>query len=423
MTGVGPVRRTDCQRCGCATLELLYKFFVLVLALFWIFPASASGLCPMPGLSAFYQSLDDLRSGKRTRPVTVLHLGDSHIALDHLTGVLRDNWQQKFGYAGRGFPAGVPYKYYSPQGFSISMDAGWKSISSLKTSASGPFGMSGFRVETSEPGAQMELTGEHAIEIVEIEAYGGPDTGAVLLTLGDAAPLRLSTRSKMNDVVFLRVPAAAVHKVRLQAAGDGPVVLLGWTILSSLKAQPPGVRYDSYGIIGATLNVIENWNGTIVDAEIRRLAPDLVILGYGTNEGFNDGIDLDDYGHLFETFIHRLERLAPQASILALGAFDAARPAKDKEKMNCGDGYAVPPNLDALRHVQRNIVLKNNHAFIDGARAMGGTCSIEEWVNASPPLAWPDHVHLRPSGARLAGQAIWEGIMGPYEMQACRPRL
>lgn len=377
----------------------------------------------MPGLGAFYRGLDDLDAGKRKHPLTVLHLGDSHIALDHLTGVLRENWQKQFGHAGRGLPAGVPYKYYNPAGYRVTMDAGWTAISSLKADATGPFGLSGFRLDSSDRSARMELESEAAIGFVEIEAYGRSDSGSILLSLGGAAPLRLSTRSVDEGVVFLRVPAANVHRLHLQPAGDGPVSLLGWTMLPPVQATAPGVRYDSFGIIGATLNVTENWDEKIVKAELERLAPDLVILGYGTNEGFNDSIDLDAYGHLFGKFIHRLEILAPQASILALGAFDAARPARQSEALRCGDGYAVPPNLVALRDVQRNISLQRKHAFINGARIMGGTCGIEGWVNASPPLAWPDHVHLSPTGARLAGREIWREIMESYEISVCRSRL
>jgi lysophospholipase L1-like esterase len=374
---------------------------------------------PVPdGLAHFYAALDAFRAGRRPQGVSVLHLGDSHIALDHMTGVLRGRWHDMFGDGGRGMPAGVPYRYYAPQGYEITMSAEWRVASSLRADAVGAFGMSGFRVEAANASAHMSLQSDHAIGEVEIEAYGGPHSGSLMLQLDDAAPLRLSTRRATPGVVFLRVPAAQVHRVKLSPVGNGTLALLGWAMLSG--QTDPGLRYDSYGISGATLDVVSHWDGAIVDAEIRRLVPDLIMLGYGTNEGFGDRINADAYGRRFEALIARLERLAPDASIVALGAFDGMRRAKAHDDQSCEAGWATPPKLGILREMQRDIALRRGHVFIDGELVMGGPCSMARWVNTTSPLAWPDHVHLRPEGARRAGAALWQGIMRAYETRLCR---
>lgn len=375
-------------------------------------PACAASPCPMPvppaGLQKFYQAIGDLEAGARQRSVTVLHLGDSHIALDHMTGELRRRGAALFGYGGRGLVPGAPYPYYAPQTYKIAMNGNWQVVSSLTGTAPGPFGISGFRIEARDANAQVSLTSEHAIGAVEIEAYGGPDTGALVLTLGQAAPLTLPTKTDKLGVVFLRVPAAGVHEVRLQVKGNGPVRLLGW----SMAGTSPGFRYDSYGISGATLEVVGHWDEAIVDAEIKRLAPDLILLGYGTNEGFNDRADAAAYGRRFGLLIERLERLAPQASIGVLGAFDGARRAKPQDRELCGKGRASPPKLGILRDVQRGIARDDGLFYADMSRAMGGVCGIGRWVEADPPLAWPDHVHLRPEGSRRAGAMLWSELMG-----------
>lgn len=363
------------------------------------------------GLTKFHAALAALRAGERERPVVVLHLGDSHIALDHLTGVLRQNWQAAYGDAGRGLPPGSPYPYYAPQGYQVSMNRDWISYSSLTGRAPGPFGMSGFRVEASVGGASISLETDHVVRLVEIEAYGGPATGSVFLKLDGAAPLRLSTRRPSPGVVFLRVPAADAQTVLLTTVGDGPVALLGWSMLSAEQ----GVRYDSYGISGATLNVIDHWDDAIVDGEIARLAPDLIMLGYGTNEGFNDRIDVRAYGARYDALVTRLQRLSPTTSIVTLGAFDGARRARDSDRAHCRDGWVTPPKLGALREMQRQVMRDRGGAFIDGSRVMGGACGISEWVQMDPPLAWPDHVHLRSEGARRGGNLIWRQLMPDAE--------
>jgi lysophospholipase L1-like esterase len=370
---------------------------------------------PEPQLERFYAALDALKSGQRRGPVTILHLGDSHIALDHMTGVLRSRWQAAFGDAGRGLAPGSPYPYYAPQGYAVTMTGPWDVASSLKAGAAGPFGIEGFRVSSADPSAEIVLETPHEIGAVEIDAAGAPDSGSLLLTIGDAAPLRLSTRVFPAGLVHLRVPAAA-HRVRLTPAGDGAVRLLGW----AMPSGKPGIRYDSYGISGVTADVVDRWDDAVVDEQIGRLSPDLIMLGYGTNEGFNDGVDIEAYATRFAALLVRLRRLAPNASIVVLGSFDGARRARPGAAQTCGDGWMTPPKLGPLREKQRKVAARLGAAFVDGSQIMGSACGIEGWVKASPPLAWPDHVHLRPEGARRAGAALWAELMGDYEARLCR---
>ena len=371
---------------------------------------------PQSNLAHFYAALDALKAGTRETSVNILHIGDSHIALDHMTGVLRARWQDAFGNAGRGLPPGAPYPYFSPQGYAVTMTGPWNVASSLTGKMPGPSGIEGFRISSASGSAEIALQTPHDINMIEIDAVGGSDAGSLLLTIGDAAPLRLSTRSLSQGLVRLHVPAASAHRIVLAPAGDGQVALLGWAMLTG----KPGIRYDSYGISGATLAVVDHWDRDIVDEQVRRLAPDLVMLGYGTNEGFNDGLNLKTYAARLETLIARLKRLAPDASIVVLGSFDGARRAGGKAGAGgaCGDGWVTPPKLGPLREAQKQVAERTGAVFIDGSHIMG-PCGISQWVGATPPLAWPDHVHLRPEGARRAGAALWADLMGAYEARQC----
>lgn len=53
-------------------------------------------------LAPFYAALGKLEAGSASEPMTILHLGDSHIAADHITGEVRRLLQARFGDAGRG---------------------------------------------------------------------------------------------------------------------------------------------------------------------------------------------------------------------------------------------------------------------------------------------------------------------------------
>lgn len=368
-------------------------------------------------LHRFYQALHDLKAGKR-QEVRVLHLGDSHITLDHLTGALRGKWAAQFGDAGRGLPAGVPYQYYAPQGFAIRMEGTWDVASSFRASTPGPFGMQGFRLTSNNPQSVMRLARQDgaAISGVTIDVAAGPNTGAFFLTLGGAGPLKLDTRSATRELLQLHVPAAQVSEMRLSPVGNGPVQLLGWAV----STGKPGIRYDSFGIVGATSQVMDNWTPAIMREQLKRLAPDLVIYGYGTNEGFDDKLDLAAERERFHRFMLRMRDAAPAASIVVLGAFDGARLATGAGEP-CEDDQETPPMLGALREMMREAASAEGAWFWDGAAAMGGRCAITQWAKAEPPLAWPDHVHLRPEGARAMGEALAVSLMAAYdgEAEAC----
>jgi lysophospholipase L1-like esterase len=45
---------------------------------------------------------------------------------------------------------------------------------------------------------------------------------------------------------------------------------------------------------------------------------------------------------------------------------------------------------------------------------MDGACGLHAWAAAEPPLAFPDHVHLKPEGYRLSADALFDALMAEY---------
>jgi len=403
MIGAGPAPSTDTFRIRAAC------FGAVILLAACVVPARA-GDCPPspPGLQSFHAAIDAIDAGTRAHPLTILHLGDSHISLDHLTRPLRERWQARFGDAGRGLMPGVPFRYYAPDGFTLSMRGPWTVVSSLPAATAGPFGIQGFRATAGMSDAVMTISAAEPIAAMALEVAGGPDTGAVMLKLGDAAPFRLSTRRAESGLVRLTVPAAA-SSAALWPAGNGPVHLLGWSVAHAVDDGRPGVRYDSHGIVAATATITTRWDTEIVDAQLAALAPDLVILGYGTNEGFGNGLDLGAHKALLAGLIDRVRAAAPATSIALLGPFDGARQGTGEP---CGGGWATPSKLGPLRETMRVLAAADGAFYWDGEAAMGGRCSVHRWAMETPPLAYADRVHLRPAGAALLGEALWAALMG-----------
>ncbi len=339
---------------------------------------------------------------------------------------MRQRWEAILGPSSRSLPPpGLPYKYYTPQGFDATMSSAWSVASSLNTADQGPFGVQGFRVSASSSAARMSLAleaGKHA-DLVQLDIAASPGRGALLMAFDDGPPMRIETRAAKPGLMQISLPLNGARQVSLAPAGDGEVSLLGWALLDS----DAKLRFDAYGIVSARASITDRWDGGIMEAQLQALAPDLIILGYGTNEGFDSSASPVALARHMTGLIARLKTMEPDSSIALLGAFDGAKRA-NRDAQSCvpagGDsakaGWITPARLDQSRDALMQAGSQAGAFTWDGSRVMGRPCGIHKWALATPPLAFADHVHLKAIGARRAGAALWQALMGHYETSACR---
>ena len=103
--------------------------------------------------------------------------------------------------------------------------------------------------------------------------------------------------------------------------GDGPI-----TVLSvATGTNGPGIAYSNLGLPGATALTAEKWNPDFAANDLKKLNPDLILIEYGTREGFDDTLDVRQYEERLGVIIDQIKQKAPQASILIAGPPDAAR--------------------------------------------------------------------------------------------------
>lgn len=416
--------------------------------------ACASGSCgpalaPAPGLAAFYGALQELESGTRTRAVSILHLGDSHIAADRFSGDLAARFQVRFGDGGRGlFPPVEPFPYFARQGYEVSASAGWQIANSQRPDAPGPFGLTGIRAQSGSAEDFMRLAARAgAFSSFAVDVWGTPEGGSFRLLLGGGEAGVFSTKGR--GLIRVALKGGMASRAELRPMGDGPVTVLGW------GSAPParGVLYEAQGIPGARLSIMERWDEDILRAELEALQPDLIILDYGTNEGFDDALSPVSYKRLLGQKLRRLGEWAPGASLAVVGARSGARlpsylrtgaerrtypcvPLALNEKAKYGALLAQespvlarwhePPSLSAVRAAQEEAAAAEGAFFWNAAAAMAAgnsaACAIHDWALAEPALAYPDHVHLTPAGAERLAARFWEALMGPYEAAQCRAR-
>ncbi len=366
-------------------------------------------------LGVFFAALRGLEGGGRKTPVNVLQIGDSHTANDGFSGRMRELFQQRFGNAGRGLlPPGIPFRLYKADGVHVTQD-GFAVVSSFPHAGPGPFGISGLRQHADGPGSMiLKVDQPGDLAEVEIEFVGGPGAGLAHISF-DAGPDAISpTSAPGNAPVFLRLAAPRASQLALKTY-SGSADMLSWRI----GRGQPGVTWSNLGTIGATVSLVERWDPALVRNELSHANPSLIVLAFGSNEGFSDTTNLDDYPSRYRAAIEILRNGAPGASVLLLGPPDGVRhPSLGAGTMCPGGVWQQPENLAKIRELQRNVAREMGLAWWDWSKAMGGTCSMVDWAAQTPPLASADHLHLLHAGYRRTAEALFADMMRGYERSA-----
>jgi lysophospholipase L1-like esterase len=367
---------------------------------------------PHPGpnlatpLLPFYQALDAGGS------VAVLQIGDSHTANDAFSGRMRTLLQDRFGDAGRGMlPPGIPFRTYNPAQVTVTA-SGWRVVSSMDAHTPGPFGLSALR-QSADGRAEMTLQAYEpgGIDDISIEALGQPDGGTIEARPDSGPVVSLSTDRAHRQPLWLTLPNA--QGVTLRTKGDGPVDLLSWTALR----HHAGVTYSNLGTIGATADLIGRWDPGFVTAELSRLHPALILVAFGTNEGFRDDLDIQAYKTAYAARLRLLHDAAPKSAILVIGPPDGSRHAASDAASACPSDsrrWTIPPRLPEVREAQRQVAHAAGYYFWDWSAAMGGPCSMPQWAAMDPPMAASDHVHLLTLGYRATADKLFAEIMQGY---------
>lgn len=183
------------------------------------------------------------------------------------------------------------------------------------------------------------------------------------------------------------------------------------SLLWRLRAGFPGRDVDltAEGVVGDTLRGLSSREPLLApDAPV----PDLVILAYGTNEGFDDLLDPVAYERLLREQIGRVRALVPRASILILGAPEAMRgegggtcPADPERR------WKPPAMLGVVRDVQHRVAAQTGVAFWDWKGRMGGDCSAHALTLGDAPMMRGDHVHFTGAGGDWIGSLLFADLM------------
>ena len=401
-------------------------------------PAPPAG--PPASLLNFHRALQELESGRRQRLVA-LQIGDSHTAADHFTNRLRTLLQERFGNAGRGpLPPGVPYDYYRPYEVRVTQSENWVMWSSRRDGDPGPFGMAGFRLRGDSPRDYVELEStESNFDAAEIEILAQPGGGSLIVSVDGNVVGEFPTAARAFEARRIAVPMARPGRIlAVVPRGNGQIELLGWNIWRRAK----GVTVANLGFPGAAVQIMERFDQDILSFELAALNPALIVIAFGTNEGFSLSLDAVSYRQQFAERLAQWRQLAPHASLVVIGPPVALRlpdycapdPMR-RERLACGPVAAKdvpnyvrllsqqsnslckwhePPPERTVRDIQRAVAAQYGAFFWDWAKVPDGPCGMDAWARRNPALAHKDRVHMRPDGYALGAEALYKELLAGY---------
>lgn len=375
-------------------------------------------VCNFDTLAPYFARLAAAGDGRGMPPVHIVQIGDSHTAGDALTGAWRDLLQARWGSGGRGvLPPGRPYDGYLTRGVTAAMSPGWSIAATFGKASSEPrppLGLASYSLTSLRSGATMTLTADPAMlfDRVTLCAMAGPAAGTLAVQIGTGNEQRLDFAA---DTVVPRcqtIRTATLQFTLSVTALDRPVTITSWATFQ----DDGGVALSNLGVVGAQLVHFGRTDDALLAEELKAYTPDLIVLAFGTNEGFAPRFDGDAYEATLRAQIARLRTLSGAVPILLLGAPDALsrnpalRTNAPGMAIGCAGSLFAPPALDRVRAVQRKVAGDLGIAFWDWQARMGGPCTAARWVAAVPPLMRPDHVHFRTSGGATLARLLQDDL-------------
>jgi lysophospholipase L1-like esterase len=365
---------------------------------------------PSPELTAYGELEPDFFAARR---LTVLQLGDSHTAADFFTGRVRERLQQMFGAGGMDYLVpGRPHPGVRSALFDSDVSDGWSYEALQKSDESRRFYLSGFNAVAHRAGASLSLKAKSglAYDSVQVAFLKQPGGGRAQVLVDGQPGGDIDLDGAADQRATLDVAAAdhgehGFHDIDVRSLTDAPVTVTGVEV----NREGDGVSYVSLGFPGATVQLLQKLAEDNLADDLKRIAPDVIVLAFGTNEGFNDALDVAAYTTQYEQIVKRLKSLRPQARIVIIGPPDGARiggvckpGAPGCATSVSADGgvchLPTPPKLAQVREAQRRLAMRLEADFWDWSSAMPSPCGAQIWAAADPPLMAHDYVHMTTEG-------------------------
>jgi hypothetical protein len=373
-------------------------------------------------LHPFFASLQSAGSG--SKPIRILHYGDSQLEGDRITAYVRNKLQTQFGGNGPGLVAVadiVPH-------FSVARELSdnWERYSVMtkkpKAQKHDRYGaLSAFsRFTPILPDTVAPDTIVHEATITlrpERKCFGKAQVWSEchLFYGWHRAPITLKMTVDGVEASSETIePSAQLLTREWRFEGTPKEVLITMSGTDSpdvfgvsLEGRN-GVSMDNIPARGAAGYEFRRSDQALLGSMYRDLDVKLLVLQYGGNvlPNLKSAEEAAQYGRFFGAQIARFKKLIPGVCIIVIGPSDMS--------IKEGDAYVTRPFLEDVRDAMKSNTLAQGAVFWDMYEAMGGKNSMASWVLADPPLAANDYTHFSPQGARKVGELFYSALIADF---------
>ena len=363
-----------------------------------------------PGLLPFYEKLRLLKKGQIPR-VTVLHIGDSHIQPDSLSGEVRHGLQALFGNGGRGLC--FPYRLArtnGPADYRITSNVTWEARRSVQTDNPLPVGLSGFTLRSRNRDALLDMRLSPGIcgdpqndgfDTIIVFHDGKTDAYGITVSreTGDGPAGEAEADTSVEGQSRFTFPSPRCQAT-LTAVKTGPDQTYSQIYGISLERSASGLLYHSAGVNGADFDHFTS--SEYFSHHLDLLKPDLVIVSLGTNTAFGKNFTEEDVRIKIQGLFRSIRSTCPDAVILFTTPPDALSPSKKR----------IRSNLATVRALLTTFCRSTALPYWDLYAVMGGSGSAMTWRRAG--LIQSDMVHFTRPGYELQGKLFATALVNGY---------
>lgn len=348
-------------------------------------------------------------------PVSIIHIGDSHIQADFATSEIRNNLQFDFGNAGRGLI--TPLKMSStnePNDYTFSSTQGWNSVKLMNQSWARTMGFTGTSITPVNAKSNFFIATSEKEDYNPFSAITVFHNGQFFVTSvtdNDGNPLSFVSEPSKNYTHISITTDVTAARIYFDSAGD--LTLYG----VNLSGSRPGLFYHTIGNNGATYNIY-NRIGKVGEG-IAPLHPSLVILSLGTNEAFGK-VDAGNLKNEIDRLVGNIKKANPEAEILLVTPMECQRSTYTTVKTGKKKGrkkrstkkvrsYKINENIVKVRNVINDYGKQNHIAVYDWYYIAGGDGASGKWI--SEGLFSNDRVHHSLKGYKLHGLLLYQALI------------
>jgi lysophospholipase L1-like esterase len=338
----------------------------------------------------------------KTRKMSIVHLGDSHLQSDIFPGRLRKNLQQLHGDGGRGlvFPYSAA-KTYSSIEYKSEHTGEWTYGKALIIPPKLPLGVIGMSCYTADPKANFTLTFDDPVQanytVLKVYVKKQRDSYDFEIHCGNEIKI-VSVDSLASDTLaYIEIPVKpSGNELKLQVVKNNESETEFEFYGMSLETPGnSGMILHNCGVGGARYQSI--LYEELFQSQLPTLHPDLVIVDFGTNDYLYDDSIKTELPDEIRRVVATIRTAAPEASILLTSTMDMNRKGRN---VRSGEKFS-----DLIHQMAREL----NCGVYDWFWIAGGNKAMTKWVESG--LAQPDNIHLSLKGYRLKGDLLADAMV------------